>query len=69
MRYSDCGQELGYIWQVHPEFDPFHAWREKWAADKRRAEEEAKNPKPQPKPQQPTKPNPYGYGQGKYMGD
>ena len=64
MRYADDGTPLGYLWQTHPDFDPFAAWRERW------------NRKPDPDKPEPTKPkpsyenpNPYGYGEGRYMGD
>ena len=63
MRYADDGTPLGYLWQTHPDFDPFADWREGWRKKPGPA-------KPEPKPEPSTaNSNPYGYGEGRYMGD
>ena len=66
MRYSSDGKKLGYIWQVHPDFDPFANWREYWAENKRQKAQlvNKQNHKVKIKRQ-----DPYGYGLGKYQGD
>ena len=64
MRYAADGTPLGYLWQTHPDFDPFAEWRERWKKQPAPA-------KPKTKKAQPSygSTNPYGYGEGRYMGD
>lgn len=64
MHYAADGTPLGYLWQTHPDFDPFAGWREHW--------NRSPDPKPKPKPKKESTTPPsidYGYGQGRYMGD
>ena len=62
MYYSKDGTPLGYLWQTHPDFDPFVEWRKGWKTKRTKAK--PKNVKVLKK----SFPD-YGYGGDSYMGD